>query len=128
MAVTVAPGMIVTSDIWDALFTQHGGMPNSQQSINVSPKPVDEGYMPRDKQQPTYRYTLADGSTVDARTSPDGSGWEIVAYKPSPKFTQTQKQEETKTEAEAKPPQERINPEDPTRRQTWNPTARAWED
>jgi hypothetical protein len=92
MAVTISPGMVVAPGDWDALFTQHGGIRPQADPSNVSPKPTDAGYLPRDKQQPVYRYFLADGSTVDARTSPDGTGWEIVEYKPAKEFVQAQTQ------------------------------------
>lgn len=111
MAVTISPGMVVAPGDWDALFTQHGGIRPQADPANVSPRPNDPNYLPRDKQQPTYRYFLADGTTVDARTSPDGSGWEIVEYKPSSKYTQQARAEE-KADAAPSPSQRRTEREE----------------
>ena len=97
MAISLAPGQIVGQGDWDALFTQHGGMLQNQQSILRPPTQQeiqaaatvgddDPGF----QQRPIYRYNLADGTYVEARTSRDGAGWEVVAYQPSQKFQQTQ--------------------------------------
>jgi hypothetical protein len=113
MAITISPGAILTPDQWDALFEQHGRFrPGTDpEPATVSTKPGDPAYVSRDKQQPVYRYFLTDGTTVDARTSPDGSGWEIVDYKPSPKAKEAQKQEEPAAQTPATQEAARIRDE-----------------
>lgn len=113
MAITVAPGQVVSSGDWDALFKQHGGMPNNQQAILRPPtkQEQDAAFAAETDdfdQRPIYRYTLADGSYVDARTSKDGAGWEVIEYKPSAKFTASNP---NTTSAQQKPPGGREGPE-----------------
>lgn len=97
MAITLAPGQVVGQGDWDALFTQHGGMRTTQQSIlrpptkeEIQAAAVSGDDDPAFQQRPIYRYNLIDGSHVEARTSRDGAGWEVVAYTPSQKYQQQQ--------------------------------------
>lgn len=86
--VRVVKGQIVDSNAWQQLSDQHGGTLPSPPNVSPDIDPSAPGIKAPDYQQrPVYRYIFDDGSYVDARTSPDGSGYEIVDYKPSDTFT-----------------------------------------
>lgn len=88
--ILVTPGQSVGQGDWEALFAQHGGFKSSQQR----PPTKDEQRAADDanddlEQRPIYRYYLADGSWVEARTAANGADYQIVAYQPSQRFQQS---------------------------------------
>src|SRR3954471_15634231 len=95
MAITLAPGQAVPQPEWDELTKQHGeskGEPSrvsrTQAEIQAAALAGDDD--PAGQRRPIYRYYFGDGTYVDARTSPNYADYQVVDYKPSPKFQQTQ--------------------------------------
>ena len=108
--ILVTPGQAVSPPDWNALLLQHGDLqPNGQpQAVPITDPQVkalvvsNPALAAHFQQHPPYRYYMADGTSVIAFGMEDGEHVQIIDYKPSPKFTQTQKQEEKPPSASAR--------------------------
>lgn len=90
MAIIVTPGQVVAAPDWEALFAQHGGSKSNQLRPPTKAEQDAADNTGDDlEQNPIYRYYAADGSYVEARRAPNGD-YQIVDYKPSQKYQQTQ--------------------------------------
>lgn len=112
MAISFTPGQIVAQPDWEELARQHGGdkpaktRPPTADELAAAraaaraaaPVGENEEPVPNDPRthyikydtNPIYRAYMEDGSLVEYRAAPNGTDYEIVDYKPSPKFTQAQ--------------------------------------
>jgi hypothetical protein len=89
--ILVTPGQSVGEGDWSALFAQHGGFKSVQSRAPTKAEQESADDTGADlTQSPIYRYYLADGTFVEAKTAANGADYQIIAYQPSQKFQQAQ--------------------------------------
>jgi hypothetical protein len=109
MAILFTPGQVVATPDWEAVVAQHDGIKSQQvrtPSKAEESSAYDTGSDADFQRNPIYRTYFGDGTYVETRGAPNGADFLIVAYTPSQKFQQTQRQDENKPkEGEIRGPQ-----------------------